>query len=89
MVLHEVFEVVVPGGKILRVVSDVPAGAKAVGVGAVVSVFNHLETNKENYFLINGTCFSMSSNFSLYLTLRERPGPNDLKLFTAIIYEFS
>ena len=51
VVLHEMLEVVVPGGKVFRVVANVAARAQAVVVGAVVTVFDHLvKDDKLNVF---------------------------------------
>ena len=56
--VHVVLEVVVPGRKVLRIVADVARGAQAVGVGAVVTVFDDLKLFKK-IFQVFGQIFTI------------------------------
>lgn len=53
--VHVVLEVIVPGGKVFRIVTHVAGSAQAVGVGAVVPVFDDLNIN---YQSLNNNHFS-------------------------------
>jgi hypothetical protein len=46
--VHVVLEVIVPGGKVFRIVTHVAGSAQAVGVGAVVPVFDDLNMHYQS-----------------------------------------